>query len=84
MYHVAYENAFTGLQLSTNILIILMDKAIFIFIVQHFHTFVEYDCERFWSNMFYCVTKSPPCSKCMIHVDNVCVISRTVALRDMP
>jgi hypothetical protein len=33
MIHVAYENAFMGLQLSTNILIILMDKAIFIFIV---------------------------------------------------
>jgi hypothetical protein len=30
--------------------------------------------------MFYSVTK---CTKCVVHVDNVYVISRTVALRDM-
>jgi hypothetical protein len=30
--------------------------------------------------MFYSVTK---CSKCVVHVDNVYVISRTVVLRDM-
>ena len=32
---------------------------------------------------FYSVAKSPPCSKCVIHVNYVCVISRMVALIDM-
>ena len=36
-----------------------------------------------WSNMFYYVTKTLSCSKSVIHVDNMYVISRTVALRDM-
>jgi hypothetical protein len=36
-------------------------------------------CETFGQIMFYSVTKCPTCSKCVVHVDNVYVISRTVA-----
>jgi hypothetical protein len=40
-------------------------------------------CETFGQIMFYSVTKCPTCSKCAVHVDNVYVISRTVALTDL-